>query len=81
MGTKCAPTYANISMGIFEETHIYPLIKRKVQLYLRYIDSTCFSYGQVLKTNHKNLYKKSMRYIPPLSLISTTQKPKYISQT
>ena len=37
---------------------------------------TYFSYGQVLKTNNKNLYKKSMRYTPPLSLISTTQKPK-----
>ena len=42
MGTKCAPTYANIFMGIFEETHIDPLIKQKVQLYLRYIDDTFF---------------------------------------
>ena len=31
------PTYANIFMGIFEETHIYPLIKQKVQLNLGYI--------------------------------------------
>ena len=29
-------------MGIFEETHIYPLIKQKVQLYLRYIDDIFF---------------------------------------
>ena len=29
-------------MGIFEETHIYPLIKQKVQLYLRYVDETFF---------------------------------------
>ena len=42
MGTKCALTYANISMGIFEETHIYPLIKQKVKLYLRYIDDIFF---------------------------------------
>ena len=42
MGTKCAPTYANISMGIFEETHIYPLIKQKVKLYFRYIDDIFF---------------------------------------
>ena len=40
--TKCAPTYANIYMGIFEETHVYPLIKQKVQLYFRYIDDIFF---------------------------------------
>ena len=38
MGTKCAPTYANIFMGIFEETYIYGLIKEHCKLYLRYID-------------------------------------------
>ena len=78
VGTKCAQTYANIFIGIFEETHIYPLIKQKVQLYLRFTYDI-FSYGQVLKTNCNNLYQKSMRYTLPLSLISTTQKPKYIS--
>ena len=41
-GNKMRPTYANIFMGIFEETHIYPLIKQKVQLYLRYIDDIFF---------------------------------------
>ena len=35
MGAKYAPTYANIFMGIFEETHIYPLIKQNGELYLR----------------------------------------------
>lgn len=30
MGTKCAPTYANIFMGIFEENYIYCLIKKNV---------------------------------------------------
>ena len=29
-------------MGIFEETHIDPLIKQKVQLYARYIDDIFF---------------------------------------
>ena len=29
-------------MGIFEETHIYPLIKQKVQIYFRYIDDKFF---------------------------------------
>ena len=32
MGTKYIPTYLNIFMGIFEETHIYPLIKQKVAI-------------------------------------------------
>ena len=36
MGTKCAPTYTNIFMDIFEETHIYPLIEQNVQLHIRY---------------------------------------------
>ena len=38
MGTKCAPCYANIFMGKFEETYIYPRIKKHCILYLRYID-------------------------------------------
>ena len=38
MGTKCAPNYANLFMAHFEETHIYPRIKGKALLYLRYID-------------------------------------------
>ena len=29
-------------MGIFEETHIYSLIKQNMQLYLRYIDDRFF---------------------------------------
>ena len=35
MGTKSAPTYAKIFMGITEETCNYLLIKQKVKLYLR----------------------------------------------
>ena len=42
MGTKFTPTYANIFMGIFEETHIYTLTKQNVQLYLKYIDDIFF---------------------------------------
>ena len=38
MGTKCSPTYANIFMSEFEKLFIYPKIKHKSQLYLRYID-------------------------------------------
>ena len=38
MGTICAPSYANIFMANFEAKHIYPYIKEKPPLYLRYID-------------------------------------------
>ena len=38
MGTKCAPNYANLFMAYFEEMFIYPRIKGKSLLYLRYID-------------------------------------------
>lgn len=38
MGTKCAPGYANIFMGVFEAEYIYHRIKNKSLLYLRYID-------------------------------------------
>ena len=38
MGTICAPAYANIFMAQFEKQHIYPYIKNKSVLYLRYID-------------------------------------------
>ena len=38
MGTKCAPSYANIFMGMFEERYIYPLIEKASNFYLRFID-------------------------------------------
>ena len=38
MGTISAPWYANIFMSEFEEKHIYPLIKNKSVIYLRYIE-------------------------------------------
>ena len=38
MGTKCAPNYANLFMAHFEEIFIYPRIRGKTLLYLRYID-------------------------------------------
>ena len=38
MGTICAPSYENIFMSELEEKYIYPLIKNKSAIYLRYID-------------------------------------------
>ena len=37
-GTICASAYANTFMAQFEKQHIYPYIKNKSILYLRYID-------------------------------------------
>ena len=42
MGTICAPSYANIFMGRFEETQIYPRIVNKTRIFLRYIDDLFF---------------------------------------
>ena len=42
MGTKCAPSYANIFMGMFEERHIYPRITEKTRIFLRYNDDLFF---------------------------------------
>jgi hypothetical protein len=53
MGTKCAPPYANIFMGVFEERHIYPRILHKTRLYLRYIDDIIF----IWKGTEKELKK------------------------
>ena len=38
VGIICAPAYANIFMAQFEKQNIYPYIKNKSILYLRYID-------------------------------------------
>ena len=42
MGTKCAPTYATLFMGKFEETHILPSIQENILQYNRYIDDIFF---------------------------------------
>ena len=38
MGPKCAPSYANIFMGVLDEKFIYPLVNNMTRLYLRFID-------------------------------------------
>ena len=42
MGTKCAPSYANLFMGKFAEMYILPQHLNKCSLYLRYIDDIFF---------------------------------------
>ena len=38
MDTICAPSYANVFLGLFESKFIYPLIRGKCNLYTRFID-------------------------------------------
>ena len=38
MGTKCAPSYASLFMDNFETKHIFPMIRQKTKVYLRFID-------------------------------------------
>ena len=42
MGTICAPNYANIFMGKFEKTYIYPYINQFSNFYWRFIDHILF---------------------------------------
>ena len=42
MGTICAPNYANIFMGRFEKTYIYPYINQFSNFHCRFIDDIFF---------------------------------------
>ena len=42
MGTICAPAYANIFMANFELKYIYPYIRDKTKMFLRFIDMDKF---------------------------------------
>ena len=79
MGTKCAPSYANIFMGWFEEKFIFPNLSH---FYLRFIDDI-FLIWNGTKTEFDNFLKKSMnvilasnlnmKYLKQKSIFSTTQ--------
>ena len=68
MGTACAPSYTNIFMARFEEKHIYPLTKDRVEQYLRYTDDFFFIWKEVEKKRKLSLIK-SIKSILPLNLI------------
>ena len=42
MGTKCAPSYASLFMGMFEGKFIYPQISSKTRIFMRFIDDIFF---------------------------------------
>ena len=62
MGTKCAPSYANIFMGWFEEKFIFPLLKNLSNFHLRFIDDI-FLIWNLTKTEFDNFLKKTMNVI------------------
>ena len=42
MGTKCAPSYASLFMGMFEDKYIYPKISNNTRIFMRFIDDIFF---------------------------------------
>ena len=58
METKCAPTYANIFMEMFEESYTYHLIQEKCKLYLKYIDDIFLIWTETLDELNKFIAKK-----------------------
>ena len=57
MGTKCAPSSANIFMGLFEEKFIFRILKKLSNFYLRFIDDIILIRNST-KTEFDNFFKK-----------------------
>ena len=57
MGTKCAPSYANIFIGWFEQKFIFPLLTNLSDFYQRFIDDI-FLIWNGTKTEFDNFLKK-----------------------
>ena len=83
MGTKCAPSYANIFMGWFEEMFIFPLLTNLSNFYMRFIDNI-FLIWNGTKTEFDNFFKKklmivilasnlNMKWLKQKSIFSTPQ--------
>ena len=80
MGTNCAPSYANIFMGWFEEKFIFPLLTNLSDFYLRFIDDI-FLIWNGTKTESDNFLKKLMNVILASNLDMTCLKQKSIFST
>ena len=55
MGTKCAPSYANIFMGWFEEKFIFPLLTNLSDFYLRFIDDIFDNFLKKINECHPSI--------------------------
>ena len=66
MCTICVPAYTNIFMSEFKQKYIYPLIKDKSILFLRYFDDIFMVWTKskkqlkdlMIKLNHKHTSTK-----------------------
>ena len=67
MGTKCAPSYANIFMGLFEEKFIFPILKKLSNFYLRFIDDIILIRNST-KTEFDNFFKKIKECHPSIKV-------------
>ena len=83
MRTICTPAYANMSMAKFELKYIYPYIKNKTKMFLRFIDDLFMirtGSEQELLDFMNDLNKKILRSNSNLStyktLTSSAYKPK-----
>ena len=65
MGTKSAPSYANIFMGWFEEKFIFPLLTNLSDFYLRFVDNI-FLIWNGTKTEFDDFFKKINEYHPSI---------------
>ena len=65
MATKCAPSYANIFMGWFEEKFIFPLLTNLSDFYLRFIDDI-FLIWNGTKTEFDDFFKKINECYPSI---------------
>ena len=72
MGTKCAPTFLNIFMEIFEENYIYHLIKEKCKLYLTYTDGIFLIWTRTLFNKFIDKINKSIHRLNLISIIQAT---------
>ena len=81
MGTACAPSYANILMGWFEEKFIFPLLTNLSDFHLRFIDDI-FLIWNGTKTEFDDFFKKinvilasnlNMKYLKQKLVFSTPQ--------
>ena len=65
MGTKCAPSYANIFMEWFEEKFMFPLLTNLSNFHLRFIDDI-FLIWNVTKTEFDDFLKKINKRHPSI---------------
>ena len=65
MGTKCAPSYANIFMDSFKEKLIFPFLTNSSDFYLCFIDNIFLNWNDT-KTEFDDFSKKSNECYPSI---------------